>query len=641
MYFKYPELLYALFLLIIPFIVHLFQLRRFQKEEFTNVEFLKKISRQTRKSSKLKKWLILLLRLLALGCIILAFAQPYLPASKKANQSRSNLIYLDNSFSMQYPGANGELLQAAVQSLMKNLPQEGPVHLISNNKEYYNITPSNLQNTLQEIDYSATPVNFKNLKLRASRFFKEYPAANQNFILISDFQQNLEIPNDLAEDETIRLISLQPENVQNISLDSAYILERTSDKLALKVLLSATGNINDQIAVSVLDGKTLLGKSAVNFVEKDTASITFSLLGNVITNGKIAVEDNGLQYDNSLFFSISSSPPIQTLLLSENEDSFLNRIYTAPEFELNHFSISGIDYNSLSRAQLIILEEPEEIPVSLSEILRKKMEEGAIVILIPSMNADLKSYNTFLAANNAPRLTTQVQQERLITGIQFSHPVYQSVFEEEVVNFQYPNVASYYGLGYNGNAALLYQNKDAFLTQQDHLFLFSAALNTENSNFRNSPLVVPTFYSIGKSALQQSKLYYQLNKRNIIDIPFSSAKDEVLTLTSEEGNFIPQQQSYSEKVQVTTEDLPETAGNYNLKYRKEVIGQLSYNYGRSESELQYTNLENLKNAEVIKNIPAYFQNENALNEINALWKSFIIFALVFLLLEMLLLKFYK
>ena len=37
MQFKHPELLYALFLLIIPIIVHLFQLRKFQKEAFTNV----------------------------------------------------------------------------------------------------------------------------------------------------------------------------------------------------------------------------------------------------------------------------------------------------------------------------------------------------------------------------------------------------------------------------------------------------------------------------------------------------------------------------------------------------------------------------------------------------------------------------
>jgi len=50
MQFKHPEILYALFLLLIPIIIHLFQLRRFEKVHFTNVQFLKKVELQTRKS---------------------------------------------------------------------------------------------------------------------------------------------------------------------------------------------------------------------------------------------------------------------------------------------------------------------------------------------------------------------------------------------------------------------------------------------------------------------------------------------------------------------------------------------------------------------------------------------------------------
>ena len=76
MQFKHPELLYALLLLLIPIIVHLFQLRRFQKVDFTNVAFLKSVTIQTRKSSQLKKWLTLVTRLLLLAAVILAFAQP-------------------------------------------------------------------------------------------------------------------------------------------------------------------------------------------------------------------------------------------------------------------------------------------------------------------------------------------------------------------------------------------------------------------------------------------------------------------------------------------------------------------------------------------------------------------------------------
>ena len=66
MQFLHPDFFYALPALLIPVFIHLFQLRRFKVQEFSNVALLQKIRFQTRKSSQLKKWLILLLRLFAI-----------------------------------------------------------------------------------------------------------------------------------------------------------------------------------------------------------------------------------------------------------------------------------------------------------------------------------------------------------------------------------------------------------------------------------------------------------------------------------------------------------------------------------------------------------------------------------------------
>ena len=104
MQFKYPEILFFLFLLLIPLLIHLFQLQKFKKEAFTNVKFLKKIELESRKSSKLKKLLILLSRMLALAALIIAFSQPYINKSDGLQQ-RKTIIYLDNSMSLQAMGA--------------------------------------------------------------------------------------------------------------------------------------------------------------------------------------------------------------------------------------------------------------------------------------------------------------------------------------------------------------------------------------------------------------------------------------------------------------------------------------------------------------------------------------------------------
>ena len=113
MQFKYPEILYALLLLLIPIIVHLFQLRRFEKVPFTNVDFLKKVILQTRKSAKLKKFLILLTRLGLFTALIFAFAQPYF-SKNKLNLKPKTILYVDNSLSMQAKSGNDELFKKAV-----------------------------------------------------------------------------------------------------------------------------------------------------------------------------------------------------------------------------------------------------------------------------------------------------------------------------------------------------------------------------------------------------------------------------------------------------------------------------------------------------------------------------------------------
>src|SRR5438128_4331517 len=102
MQFTYPEFLFALSALSIPIIIHLFNFRRFKKIAFTNVRFLKEIKQDTRSRSRLKHLLILLSRLLAVTFLVLAFAQPFIPANKNniVGGTRNVGIYLDNSFSM-------------------------------------------------------------------------------------------------------------------------------------------------------------------------------------------------------------------------------------------------------------------------------------------------------------------------------------------------------------------------------------------------------------------------------------------------------------------------------------------------------------------------------------------------------------
>ena len=110
MVFAQPLFLIALTALAIPVIIHLFNFRKYKKVYFTNVKFIAEIKQETKKRSQLKHLLILLARLLAIACLVMVFAQPYLPSSiqqKKNKGSQAVSIYIDNSFSMEGLSAGG------------------------------------------------------------------------------------------------------------------------------------------------------------------------------------------------------------------------------------------------------------------------------------------------------------------------------------------------------------------------------------------------------------------------------------------------------------------------------------------------------------------------------------------------------
>lgn len=183
MQFKHPEFLYFLFLLVIPILVHLFQLRRFKKEYFTNVKLLHELSIQTRKSSVIKKWLLLFTRLLLLAFLVIAFAQPFFAAKENAKSTNEMYIVLDNSYSMQAKGKKGELLKRAVQDLLENTPENYNFSLITSSESYWNTDIKSIQKDLQNLEYSPQEFRLDNI---ISKINARKSAFNKDIVVITD-----------------------------------------------------------------------------------------------------------------------------------------------------------------------------------------------------------------------------------------------------------------------------------------------------------------------------------------------------------------------------------------------------------------------------------------------------------------------
>ena len=226
MQFKHPEYLWFLGLLLIPIIIHLFQLRKFKKINFSNVAMLEQVVQASRKSKSLKKWLLLLCRLALYAFVILAFAQPFLSGKLSANGTET-VIYLDNSYSMQLSKDNETLLDKAKLELLTSLPREGQINLFTNDQVYRNIRYDDLKTRLLSGGYTTDQLSPKNIVLKAQSMFVTDSSARKELILISDFQQHSD--HDWANYDNTNIsmnavtVTHDNDTHSNVSIDSIVV----------------------------------------------------------------------------------------------------------------------------------------------------------------------------------------------------------------------------------------------------------------------------------------------------------------------------------------------------------------------------------------------------------------------------------
>ncbi len=648
MQFKHPEILYALFLLIIPILIHLFQLRRFQKVAFTNVKFLKELELQTRKSSKLKKFLILCSRLLLFASLIIAFAQPYFGNSEEKKPT-STTIYLDNSYSMQAKGEEGELFKRAVQDIIEGTSTLENINLYTNDNTYENVAAKDLKNTLLSLEYYPVKTDLRSILLKIENNFKKKNTLN-DVILISDFQ-NINIENKINIDTLTNyyITQLSPLEMSNISIDSVYISSQDNEAIQLTTIIKNSGNLKEDIPISLYNENLLAGKSSVNLPSNATEKVVFSIPSTQNFIGKIKLEDNYLSFDNDLYFTIEKPKKIHVTAIGV-DNLFISKIYTKDEFQFTSTTLNNLDYNTLNTQHLLILNELENISFSLSNTLKDFTKKGGSIVIIPSMNANFNTYKSLLANLKIGSFTQKLNTELSVTTINFSHPLLKGVFEKQIKNFQYPTVKSYYPINFNRSTSILsFENGKDFISQipttTGKIYWVSASLATENSNFKNSPLIVPIFYNFGLYSTHPSQLYYTIGTTNNIEIPKQLKKDEVIHLTNKDYDYIPLQQITTDKVILTTKDKPSKSGFTQAVNSGKTLKNIAYNYQREESDLSYLNTKTLfgdkPNITYINNVNKAFISSSNTHKINSIWQWFLALALVFLVLEILLLKFFK
>ena len=644
MQFKNPEILYFLALLIIPIIIHLFQLQKFVKTPFSNVAFLQKIQQQTRKSSRIKKWLILATRMLLFTAIVFAFSQPYF-SNKNIDKKQHNFIYLDNSLSTNTKGEKGDLLKVAAQEIIKNSSLKSSYSLLTNSNFYENISNNELKNVLLKVEKTTKNLDLESILLKLNLNNKNKTNTLNKNILISDFQ-NTYINKFTNVTQELSLIQLQSSKKNNISIDSVFISNKNNNNFTVNVVINNIGTKQNNVPIALFNKDILVSKQTFPIKENSKKTITFTVKKSLDFSGKTTLTySDTFGFDNTYYFTLNNNEKINILSIG-NSANFLQKIYTENEFNFSEKSLQNVNYNALKNQQLIILNELKEIPEILKNSLEDFLKNGGNLVIIPNQKTNISSYNLFLENLKIGSIKNIKKDTLKITSINFKHPIFENVFSKNISNFQYPSVNNHYPITGNISSIISFENNTPFISKfiNKNIYFVSSSLDKNSSNFINSPLVVPVFYNIAKASFSYPKLAYNLNEENKIEVKVKASKDEILSITSKKSSFIPLQRAYQNKVVINTTEEPQEAGFYQIKKQDSILKELAFNNPKEESSLQFLNLNDLKEQ---KNIITYnsikdvFTEINKNNEVQWLWKWFLALAIVSLLLEIFILKFYK
>jgi hypothetical protein len=672
MKFYYPEFLFGLFLIAIPVIIHLFNFRKFKKVYFSNTSFLKDIQQQTSSRRNIKERLILLSRILAVTFLVLAFAKPYIPQGDDINNQQNHLvsIYIDNSYSMETVNQDGRLLDEAKRKAREIVATYGlsdKFQLLSND---FNGSQNRLLDkeafleALDAIEISARAYDYQQILNQQERFFKMNNGYQKYAYLVSDFQKYSN--KILQKDSTAKyhLIKLKANSLANVAVDSVWFISplhrpQSKEQLVVRVKNYSDKSLKDiSLTLKINDKIKAIGKVDIAPRESSLDTLVFSGLSTGWQKAELKVKDYPMVFDDVLFFAFEVKKNLPLTIISQTTEA--NAISSAFEtdsfFKVQSIGESQVNYSDLKQQQLIVLHNLKRISEGLSQQLTAYLKNGGNLSVFMSLEADLTSYANFLKAAGTNYPIRYQKDSVMAANLNLKHPVFENVFENIPQQIDLPKTSGYFQLSnvtktnkqnlmeVDAGLPLL----QAYQVGKGNLYLSAIPLEPQLSNFTNHGLFLPILFKMALLKRQEQNLFYVLGMQetaliNDIDL----AASEVLTLKSAQQEIIPELRNTSLGTVVFFADQVKQQGFYNLYKKDKLLAVLAFNQSRNESDLTYANDTDLnnsfgKNTEMIEAGTSSIANQIKEVKLGAsLWKLCIILVLIFLAIEILLVKYFK
>ena len=675
MRYQNPQLLLALLAIAIPIIIHLFNLRKYKKIRFSNIRFLKEIKQAKRSYSRIKNLLILLSRILTITFLVLAFAKPFIPSKEQETEIAKNIFfYIDNSFSMEAVSVDGMLLDIAKNKATKIANEydgESNFYLITNKfsaKHSRVFSKTEIGSIIQQIEVSAHYKSLSEIISRQQSLNKQNE--NAQMYVLSDMQKSTFLDENFTKTDSnlnILIIPLNKTEENNLYMDSCWMNSPIIQKGKSIEVFARVQNKSDvklsNIPAFLYVNNQQKAISNFNVLPNESVEITFKFtpISSGFKQCKISLQDYPISFDDNFYFSFEILDKIKVMNVFEKKPSFsLQSLFENDEtIDYKSINIGQIDYAKIKDQQLLILDGLNDISSGFQQSIGSFVKNGGSITIFPSSDINLKDYNSLCKLLKIDEYISKDTIKQKVNKISYQHKIFDGVFEKEEKKINLPIVNTHYKISdknsSNKQTIFALEMEDDFINHytfySGDIYLFASALNDASSNLGKHALFVPLMYNIALMSYKNIQLYYHISENNYFNAPKSEIKENIYHLKSENVDIIPSERFIGGEWKLYLHQQIRNSGNYLLTAGEKTLSALSFNYGKKES---HPNSYSSKEVEEIlqkNNIIGIKINSNSKQNISNIvqqiqlgksyWKHCIILALLFLLMEILLIKFLK
>lgn len=634
MSFLNPLALFGLVAAAIPLLIHLFQFQRPRQVAFSSVSFVKALEQSTIRRMKVRRWLLLLLRTLAIVCLVLAFARPTLTGPVAGTfggrASTATGLVVDNSLSMTLRGPDGVRLERAREAASRITEQSGEddeIHLWTTAGRDSTAgtrftSGSAARAAIQEIEPEVGAHSLARVARRAAEALAERPQLNREVFLIGDLQRSTlgdTLEAAVPEGVRLRLVPVGGEAPQNVGISSVRVVSRiveVGQPVELEATVRDHGSTDREGLVASLyleDERVAQSTATVEAGTGETVSFTVVPQRRGWLRGRVQLEEDAFPDDDRRTF-VLHVPTRRSVLLVEGQEvstRFVDLVLSTSlteegsPFAVERVAEDQLPSRDLARYDAVILAGVRDLSTGETEALGRYLEGGGGLLLFPGAEASATDYNRLLGGLGGGRFTGFIgslgsrQPVASVADADFEHPVFRGMFAERSgrSTLQIERVPVYFAMNYRaggGNEQTLVElsNGSAFLHEIRHgegrMLLSAVYPSPAWSELPMRGLFVPllhrSLYYLSAGSVD-AQAAYEIGRVGELQVRAGSGETPVQIVGPGGAEYLPEQRTVLGTTRLRAGAFLDRPGVYELRRGDRLLRRVAVNAPAKESDL--------------------------------------------------------